>query len=147
MSDKYDDILVCHYCGVIRHKRLSHESRAAQFAPFAALSGHDEAIGETARHTISRVEMSDDDAAVLSRRMSVVMRHLAEHPQISVIHFVKDRKKSGGCYSTTSGRVKRIEEIERMMYFADGSAVRLDDIIAVDGEVFDGMEEPYFDGI
>ena len=107
---------------------MSMENRAAQFSPFAAVVGHDEAILETARLTEERVELSDDEIAVLDGKLQWLKEHIKEQPEITVTYFEPDEKKSGGAYVTVTGFAKRIDEIENILLMQGGLSIPLDDI-------------------
>ena len=107
--------------------------RAAQFAPFAALTGYDSAIAETARLTGQKVELDESEKANLSE----ILRFLADNPccrQISVTHFVADTRKEGGKYVTTTARVKKVDPYTQKLILTDGHSIALDDIIELNCE-------------
>lgn len=128
MNDKYADIIGLHYTGVMNHPRMSLYSRAAQFAPFAALNGHDEAIDETARHTDARIELSTDEQKKLSADLSHAIETKAE---ITVTYFKPDPLKQGGAYISAHGRIKKIDEYDKTLLLADGLAIPLEDIFLI----------------
>ena len=105
--------------------------RAAQFAPFSALTGYDDVIDETARLTDGRIEMSEDARAVLDMKQKMLQRRIAEQPRITVVHFVSDQRKSGGSYRSFTGNLLRMDEFEREMVFADGTRIKVSDIIEI----------------
>lgn len=111
-----------------RRKRMSMQERAAQFAPFAALTGFDDRIGEEARLTDARLELDECAKGVLDARLRRIAERIREKPEASVTYFVPDAKKKGGAYITASGGVKRIDPIERLILMADGTAIPLDDV-------------------
>ena len=123
MTGPYDDMLNLPHPTSRRHSRMSRSDRAAQFAPFAALSGHGTAIAETARLTERRIELDEDVKAALDFKQQMLMDRIDEHP---------DGKKDGGRYVTTTGRLKRIDEVERVLVMEDKTTVPLDDIISID---------------
>ena len=128
MTGPYDDMLNLPHPTSRRHSRMSRSDRAAQFAPFAALSGHGTAIAETAR----RIELDEDVKAALDLKQQMLMDRIDEHPDVSVTWFQPDGKKDGGRYVTTTGRLKRIDEVERVLVMEDKTTVPLDDIISID---------------
>ena len=135
---KYDDIInLPHHVSKTR-KPMSMESRAAQFAPFAALSGHDEAVNETARLTSSRMDLSQEMLSSLSRRLVYT---LEQRSPISVTYFQPDAYKEGGEYVTVGGIIKKIDDIEGTIVFSDKRSIRLDDIYSLDGDIFNDFEE------
>ena len=125
MKHPYDDII----------DQMSMYNRAAQFAPFAALTGHDAAITEAARLTDAELELSESDAEVLNRKLAY-LQSLDEKPTISVTYFVPDDRKKGGSYHTTSGIIKRIEPDEGVLQFEDGTGISICRIRGIEGECF-----------
>lgn len=97
-----------------RHPHMSIHDRAAQFAPFAALTGHGAAIAETARLTEEKLELDDSQKAVLDQRLANIM-HSADEISVDVEFFVRDERKSGGRYEHVSGRIKRIDMYRQMI--------------------------------
>lgn len=110
---------------------MSRRSRAAQFAPFAALTGHDEAVCETARHTDERAELCEDDAAELNKKMRLLSARIAAEPYCEVTYFVPDKHKSGGRYVTASGNVRFIEEATQQLVFCSSLRIPLADIVGI----------------
>lgn len=137
---RYDDIIdMPHHVSATR-PQMSMIDRAAQFSPFAALTGYDAAIKETGRLTDQRIELTEDSRAVLDRKQQLLMDNLAVHPEVSVTYFVPDGRKPGGAYMTASGRVKRIDNYDRTMIFMDGTKILLDAIIDIASDLFRGIE-------
>ena len=115
-----------------KHEPMPMSDRAAQFSPFAALIGYGDAIDETARLTDARIELSDEERAELDYKQQYLAT--LDAPTVTVTYFVPDERKSGGAYVTHTGTLKRIDEIERMMVFADGARVSLDEVIAIESD-------------
>ena len=111
--------------------------RAAQFAPFAALTGHDAAVAETARLTERQMELNEDAKAELDRRIRILDNTAGECQEISVTYFRPDEKKEGGVYLVYSGLVTGVKDYERTLIFADGTEIFLDSIVSIEGEIFD----------
>ena len=132
MTGPYDDMLNLPHPTSRRHPRMSLSDRAAQFAPFAALSGHSAALVETARLTERRIELDEDVKAALDLKQQMLVDRIDEHPDVSVTWFQPDGKKDGGRYVTTTGRLKRIDEVERVLVMEDKTTVPLDDVISID---------------
>lgn len=135
MKHPYDDIIDLPHHVSKSHPQMSMYNRAAQFAPFAALTGHDAAITEAARLTETEQELSESDAEVLNRKLAY-LQSLDEKPTISVTYFVPDDKKEGGSYHTTSGNIKRIEPDEGVLQFEDGTGISICRIRGIEGECF-----------
>ena len=132
MTGPYDDMLNLPHPTSRRHPRMSLSDRAPQFAPFAALSGHSAALVETARLTERRIELDEDVKAALDLKQQMLVDRIDEHPDVSVTWFQPDGKKDGGRYVTTTGRLKRIDEVERVLVMEDKTTVPLDDVISID---------------
>ena len=121
---------------------MSLYNRAAQFAPFAALTGYEEAIIETARLTAPKVDMMEDNQQLLDRKLALLSYSLREQPTVSITYFQPDKKKSGGQYLTVTGVIKSIRDSERVILMADGKRVSIDTIINIDGDIFSSEEYP-----
>ena len=110
--------------------------RAAQFSPFAALTGYDAAIKETGRLTDEKIEMDEDTKAALDIKQAYLMEIIDEQPEITVTYFLPDTKKSGGAYVTVTGNLKRFDEYERLLILTNGKKIPMDDIADIDSEIF-----------
>lgn len=135
MKHPYDDIIDLPHHVSERHPQMSMYNRAAQFAPFAALTGHNAAITEAARLTEAEEELSESDAEVLNRKLAY-LQSLDEKPTISVTYFVPDDKKEGGSYHTATGIVKSVEPDKGVLQFEDGTCIPVIRIKDIDGECF-----------
>lgn len=143
MTDRYADIIDLPHYEPQRHPRMSASARAAQFAPFAALTGYDAAIEETARQTDPRLEPEADSLADLDRKMAWLRQHAeGEPPLVAVTYFRPDARKEGGAYLSHEGRLKGVDPCGGLLLFADGAAIPLRSVLDLTGEVFDGMEDP-----
>ena len=136
MSGPYDDIIHLPHSTSKNRPRMSIHDRAAQFSPFAALSGHAAAIAETARLTDRKLELDEDTKAELDRRQAILLEHISERPEITVTWFRPDERKSGGAYITTTGRLKKIDEIERVLVLTDGARIPLEDVAGLESDSF-----------
>lgn len=136
MTENYDDIIHLPHHVSKRHPQMRLYSRAAQFAPFAALTSYGEVVAETARHTSPKVEMMEDDRELLDRKLSILFSNLAERPTVSITYFQPDAHKEGGSYLTVTGVVKAIRDGERMILMDNGKRIGVDSIIGLEGEVF-----------
>ena len=135
-NHQYDDIInLPHHVSATR-PRMSMIDRAAQFSPFAALTGYDAAIKETGRLTDERIELSEESRAVLGRKQQLLLDNLADHPEVSVTFFVPDERKAGGAYVTVTGRVKKVDEFGRLLVLTDGTKIPLDEILDMESELF-----------
>lgn len=134
---KYDDIidLPHHVSGT--HPPMSRADRAAQFSPFAALTGYDAAVRETARVTERRIELDEGVKAELNARLNCILEHLPEHPQVSLTYFVPDEKKSGGAYRTVTGTVRKLDSFAKTLTLTDGTVVPMEEMVHVEGKFFE----------
>ena len=136
MTGKYDDILrLPHHVSASR-KPMAITARAAQFAPFAALSGYDAEVQEAGRLTDRPIEPDEYEKEALNARLQLLARHLREKWVVSLVFFQPDERKAGGAYVTRTGTVKKLYETERLLTLTDGPVIPLDDLIALDGEEF-----------
>ena len=130
----YDDIINLPHHVSSKRPQMSMLDRAAQFSPFAALTGYDDAIQETGRLTDEKINLSEEEKEALDRKQQILLERLDERPALTVIYFVPDEKKTGGAYVTKSGNLKKIDEVERMMTLTDGTKISLDDVYDIESE-------------
>ena len=123
MSNPYEDIMHLSRPVSSRHLLMSMHDRAAQCSPFAALTGYDAAIEETARLTDHQIELAESSLETLDAKLRVIQDNIDLMPRISVTFFEPDLRKSGGAYRTITGRVKKIDSYEKAIIFQDGSEV------------------------
>lgn len=140
MTTSYDDLLYLPHHTSKKHPHMSRLDRAAQFSPFAALTGYDDAVKETARLTDQRVELSDDELAALDERLRLVLAWENDPPLVSVTWFQPDQRKEGGSYVTTQGRIRKVDELKRVLVMEDGGKIPVDDIVEIDSEIFNCVE-------
>ncbi|MGN0686785.1 MAG: hypothetical protein ACI4KA_01610 [Oscillospiraceae bacterium] len=114
-------------------------NRAASFAPFAALTGYDDAVRETARLTSERIELDEGTKEVLNDKLRIALDKADEQPEISITYFLPDTRKSGGAYVTVKAVIKRIDEYERLVIFTDKSTIPIDDIYEIEGDIYNGL--------
>lgn len=133
---RYDDIIHLPHPEPSTHPRMTMENRAAQFSPFAALTGYDEATREEARLTDEKRELSDDMMEMLDARLAVLEQHLKEHPAITVTYFHQDEKKSGGRYITVSGNLKNLDGVKHILHMADSTKIPIEDIRLIECDLF-----------
>ena len=139
MTGPYDDIINLPHPTSAKHPRMPLYDRAAQFSPFAALTGHGDAIQETARLTETKIELDEDTKAVLDLKQQILADKIDEWPEVSVVWFRPDEKKDGGQYITTTGHLKKIDNIERALRLADGTSIPLDDVLELRSDCFRGI--------
>lgn len=112
--------------------KMSVSDRAAQFSPFAALTGHDQAIKECARLTDDFLLLSDEEQKVVNRKLIEIKQNIASKPMVAVTYFLPDAKKSGGKYVTAHGQVAKIKEYERLLILQSGEEISIDDILIIE---------------
>ena len=128
----YDDIIdLPHHVSATR-PQMSRLDRAAQFAPFAALTGYGAAIKETARLTDERSELGEYELMELNAGIHMLMELIDEHPQVEITYFKPDERKDGGAYLTVKSRAKRLNEYERFLLLEDGTEIPFDDIYKIE---------------
>lgn len=137
---KYADII-----DLPRHQsdtrpKMSNYDRAAQFSPFAALTGHAESIKETARLTDEYSEPSEEMKAIMNEKILFLMEQLENQPEITITFFKPDEKKQGGAYITITGVVKKIKTYERQIQMTTGDLIPIDMIFGIDGEIFSRID-------
>ena len=128
---RYDDVIYRQHPTSKKHPRMSRMNRAAQFAPFAALTGYEESIEETARLTDQRIELSDEDISNINIKLNLIKERIKERPKVAIIYFQPDERKEGGAYITVTGKVRRIDEVNRVLVFDDERVVWIENMINV----------------
>ncbi|HCX55622.1 MULTISPECIES: hypothetical protein [Sedimentibacter] len=137
MTKTYDDIIHLPHHVSTTHPHMAAIDRAAQFSPFAALTGYNAAIKETARLTDERVELDEYTKGALSDKLQIVSERLKEHPEIAITYFQPDAEKDGGAYVTAACTVKKIDAYERIVVMTDGTVIPIGEIIRIDGQIYD----------
>ena len=120
---RYDDVIYRQHPTSKNHPRMSRMNRAAQFAPFAALTGYEESIEETARLADRRIELSDEDIEDINAKLNFIKEHIKDRPEVTITYFQPDERKEGGEYLTVTGRVRWIDEVNGVMVFEDARSV------------------------
>ena len=119
-----------------KHPQPSMMDRAARFAPFAAITGYEEMVLEEARVTEERIDLDEGALALLNEKLNMIQEFLDEEPEVTIIYFEPDKKKSGGAYVNITGIVKRIDEYERLVILTDGKKILIEDIYAIESDLF-----------
>lgn len=132
MCEKYDDIINLPHHQSAKRPHMSMIDRAAQFSPFAALTGYEDAVDETARLTVQRKELSEDEKALLDLQMNRLLAVLPKKPYVQITYFVPDEKKTGGAYRDICGTVIKIDIYENLLMLEDGGKIFLSDIIKLE---------------
>ena len=125
MDEKYRDILHCARPVSSRHLPMSNYDRAAQFSPFAALTGYDGVIAETARLTDREAVLDVGAEAELDARLREIRETVHLHPQVTLVYFRPDQRKKGGAYITFTGKVKKLDADTQTLIFQDGTAIAI----------------------
>ena len=139
MKKTYDDIIDMPHNVSSTRPQMSAINRAAQFSPFAALSGYDSVIKETGRLTEKRVELDEDAIAALDMKLQILESADKDSHKITVTYYMADEKKKGGSYITAMGFLKKIDEYERELVFTNGEAIPINDIFQIECELFDSL--------
>ena len=140
MNGKYDKIMgLPHHVSKTR-PQMPMSDRAAQFAPFAALTGYDAAIKETGRLTDERIELDVEALSALDMKYQLLMEALDEAPEVTITYFQPDERKAGGKYVSAVGAVKKIDDFERRITMQDGTKIPMDDVLSIDGKLFSSLE-------
>lgn len=143
MSDgrtEYKDIIDHEHHVSQKHPQMSRLNRAAQFSPFAALTGYDNLVAESARVTDTRKDLTEDEIESLNLKISFLQSKLDEQPEVIILHFVEDGKKVGGAYIETKGVVRKILHHERVLILDSGTEIFLDDVIDISGSIFNNLD-------
>ena len=137
---KYADIIDLPHHQSDTRPKMSNYDRAAQFSPFAALTGHADSIKETARLTDEYSEPSEEMKAIMNEKILFLMEQLEKQPEITITFFKPDEKKQGGAYITITGVVKKIKTYERQIQMTTGDLIPIDMIFGIDGEIFSRID-------
>lgn len=132
MSQSYNDIIALPRHRSRRHQPMPRLGRAAQFAPFAALSGYDAAVQETSRLTERELERDEEGLALMDEKLHALLELIRDQPEITITFFEPDAKKAGGAYLRVSGRIRRIDEINRQIILTDRTVIAMDSIYEID---------------
>lgn len=130
MSD-YDDIINLPHHQSKNHPHMSMHDRAAQFAPFAALTGYDDAIKEARRLTDSKPELDENRLEELDQKLADLMTRIEEHPKVTITYFEPDDNKDGGEYIAYDGRLSKIDYAGKALIFEDNKIISLSDILKI----------------
>ena len=140
MKDLYEDIInLPHHVSKTR-PQMPMSDRAAQFAPFAALTGYDAAIKETGRLTDDKIELDEEALTALDMKYQLLMDAFDDAPEVTITYFQPDERKAGGRYVSATGAVKKVDDFERRITMRDGTRIPMDDVLSIDGELFSSLE-------
>lgn len=132
MSNKYDDIINLPHHISKKHPQMTLEARAAQFAPFAALTGYDDEVKETARLTNRRIELDDEAKSILDNKIQIILEQISQRPTVSITYFLPDTKKAGGEYVTITGIIKKVDSYNQVIVLENRTEIPINEIIDID---------------
>ena len=139
-KQKYADIInLPHHVSAIR-PQMSMADRAAQFSPFAALTGYDAAIHETGRLTDDKIELDEETLNILNMKLRLLVDSLDDEPEVTFTYFKPDERKAGGAYIEVTGTVKKVDDFERLIVMQNGTKMPMDDILNIEGEIFASLQ-------
>jgi len=131
----YEDIINLPHHTSTKHKRMSIASRAAQFAPFAALTGYDNAIKETERLTDNKIELTEEEKLKINNKLLIINEKIKHKPKVTITYFEPDKNKNGGKYLSYTGIVKKIDMIELTITLTDKTKIDINEIIDITEEI------------
>ena len=137
---KYADIINMPHHTSPNRPRMPEGDRAAQFSPFAALTGYDSTVAEAGRLTDKKLDISEDAKTVLNEKMQMMLDRLDDKPIVTITYFVPDSRKDGGAYVSATGVVKEISAIARAIVFDDKTSIPIDQICEIEGDMFKYFE-------
>lgn len=137
----YDDIIsLPHHISTV-HPHMPALDRAAQFSPFAALTGYEAAITETARLTDTKIELDTDKKAELDDRLQLIRDYILMEPEITITYFIPDAQKEGGSYLQAAGAVKKLDDTEHKVIMKNGTVIPINEICEIDGSIFENIAD------
>ena len=140
MNNRYNEIInLPHHVSKTR-PQMPMSDRAAQFAPFAALTGYDAAIKETGRLTDEKIEMDEEALNILNMKFQILARSLDDEPEVTFTYFKPDERKAGGAYIEVTGTVKKVDDFERLIVMQNGMKIPMDDILNIEGHIFASLQ-------
>ena len=132
MNGEYDDIIDLPRPISSNRRRMSVSDRAAQFAPFSALTGYGDTVNEVKRLTHERIELDEYEKELIDRKLQYLFDNVKAMPKVKITYFINDSKKSGGEYVTAEGRVEKIDDYERMVILSDERTINIDEIFSLE---------------
>lgn len=140
MPGKYDDIINCPHHVSEKRAPMPIANRAAQFSPFSALTGYDAAIEETGRLTEGWIDLDESSVEALNEKLLRILQAMDAGPEVTVVYFRPDERKSGGAYISVTGVVKKLDSVDQSLLMEDGTLIFFENIYALTGELFRNME-------
>lgn len=139
-KNNYEDIIDIPHHTSSKHPRMTIEARSAQFAPFSALTGYNEAVKETARVTEEKIEIDDGLKIVINNKLQIINNNIKDNPKVSITYFIKDKNKEGGEYITIRGTIKKLDSIKELVILEDKTIIPIKDIINITSSLFSSLE-------
>ena len=140
MNNRYNEIINRPHHVSKTRPQMPMSDRAAQFAPFAALTGYDAAIKETGRLTDEKIEMDEEALSILNMKFQILVDSLDDEPEVTFTYFKPDERKAGGAYLEVTGTVKKVDDFERLIVMQNGTKMPMDDILNIEGEIFASLQ-------
>ena len=137
--NNYDDIINLPHHVSSKRPQMSLENRAAQFAPFSALTGYSDAIKETGRLTNKKIELDEEEKIILNTKLQILNENIKNKPEVTITCFIKDKTKSGGIYKEITGIIKKINIYDQEILLEDKTKILLNNIYDIKGEIFDTL--------
>ena len=137
---KYDHIINMHHHVSKNRKKMTLSDRAAQFAPFAALTGYEDSIKESARIVDKEIILSNEDMNKISNRLNYIKENIDKSIEINVTYFILDNKKDGGSYKNKIGVIRSIDDVNKTIQFVDRQIIEINKIIKITSDCFDEFE-------
>lgn len=134
--DNYQDIINLEHPEPINHPRMSMESRAAQFAPFAALTGFEDEVKEKGRLTTKEIIITEDVLDMLDKKIQIIIKNINDKPEVKITYFIKDNKKPGGKYLEKDIKIKSIDMIKNQIITTSKEIINIENIIKIEGDLF-----------
>lgn len=133
---RYDDMINLPHPVSTVHPQMDRADRAAQFSPFAALTGYEDALGETGRLTDGKMDLEEDAKEILDERLRIILELSEDPPEVMITYFIPDKRKAGGAYASVRGQVKKIDRYAQTIVMQDGMKIPIGDITCIDGTIF-----------
>lgn len=135
-NHQYDDIINMEHHKSKKHPPMSLYARSAQFASFAALTGYEDAVRETAREVMERIEIDDELKNILDGKIQLLSEQINKKPEVIFTYFIPDLTKDGGTYISVAGIVKKIDTYNQNIILEDKTEIPINDILDISGEIF-----------
>lgn len=138
--DPYEDIISLPHHVSPKRAPMSMQDRAAQFSPFAALTGYEDAIQETERQTEGKIEVDEEALSSLNMKFQFLIDRMEDMPEVTLTYFKPDERKAGGAYVEVTGSVRKIDDFGRLIVMRNGAKIPMDDILSIEGEIFTALQ-------